>query len=85
MELNDKLYTTLTTHVTQNCGKLVNTATPADSALVKVLLGDCGTAPNITPRMPEDKCFQGDTDMDLCVSTPKIEAIKSWIAMGAKR
>ena len=83
MKIDDKLYGTLTTHVTENCGKLINTASPADSAIVKLLKADCGTAPKITPRMPWDKCFDGDVDSDFCVSPAKIAAIQAWIAKGA--
>ena len=79
-----KLYETLTTHVTANCGKLVDTASPADSALIKVLQGDCGTAPNITSRMPYGKCFPGDgADIEACVAPAKVAAIQAWIAKGA--
>jgi hypothetical protein len=83
MKLDDKLYGILTTHETLNCGKLINTANPPDSALVKVLKGDCGTPPNITRRMPEDQCFEGDVDTELCVSPTRIAAIQAWIAKGA--
>ena len=83
MKVDDKLYGTLTTHVTLNCGKLINTASPADSAFIKVLQGDCGTPPNVTPRMPQDKCFQGDVDTESCVNPGKIAAIQAWIAKGA--
>ena len=79
------LYTLVTTHVTANCGKLVNTANPADSALLKVLKGDCGTAPNITKRMPYGKCFEGDNaaETESCVSPAKVAAILAWITKGA--
>jgi len=85
MEIDDKLYGTLTSKSTKNCGKLLNTANPAESALVKVLLGDCGTPPNTTPRMPFQKCWPGDlpADNEACVSTANVEAIKAWIAKGA--
>ncbi|HYP76045.1 MAG TPA: hypothetical protein VER12_08825 [Polyangiaceae bacterium] len=79
-----KLYATLTTHVTMNCGMLVNKANPAASALVKVLQGDCGTPPNVTPRMPFQTCFDGDTDPESpCIQPDKIAAIQAWIAKGA--
>jgi len=84
MPINDALYTTLMNHMTLNCGKLVNTTNAADSALVKVLKGDCGTAPNTTPRMPFGICFDGDTDPDSpCIQPDKIAAIQAWIAKGA--
>jgi len=82
MPINDALYMTLMNHMTLNCGKLVNTESPADSALVKVLKADCGTAPNITSRMPFGMCFEGDTDYP-CVSAENIAAIQAWIAKGA--
>ncbi len=79
-----KLYELVTTYTTTNCGKLVNVANPADSALLKVLVGECGTAPNITGRMPYGKCFVGDgPEVESCVSPAKIEAIKQWITKGA--
>jgi hypothetical protein len=84
MPINDALYTTMMNHTTLNCGKLLNTANAADSALVKVLKGDCGTAPNTTPRMPLGICFDGDTDPDSpCIQPDKIAAIQAWIAKGA--
>lgn len=84
MPINDALYPTLLNHMTLNCGKLVNTTSAADSALVKVLKGDCGTSPNVTPRMPFGTCFDGDADPDSpCIQPDKIAAIQAWIAKGA--
>jgi len=87
MPIDDKLYGKLTAHTTVNCGKLINTASPADSALVKVLQGDCGPMPrtkaNTTPRMPWDRCFDGDVDSEFCVAPAKVAAIQAWIAKGA--
>ena len=78
------LYTLVTTHVTKNCGKLVNTANPAESALVKVLQGDCGVAPNITMRMPYQNCWDGMPQTEYpCVPPEKVAAIQAWIAKGA--
>jgi hypothetical protein len=83
------LYTILTTHTTAHCGKLVNTANPPDSALIKVLLGDCGPTPrtneNTTPRMPYGKCYEGDNaaEIEACVSPAKVAAILAWITKGA--
>jgi hypothetical protein len=75
-----KLYGELTTHVTATCGKLVNTACPQDSALVKVLLGDC----NGTPRMPYQACFDGDPqDQAPCIPPASVAAIQAWIVKGA--
>jgi len=86
MKIDDKLYGTLTTHVTENCGKLINTASPADSAIIKLLKADCGTAPNVTRRMPWDKCFQNEPDSEpFCVPPEKIAAIQAWIAKGAPK
>jgi len=84
MKVDASLYGTLTTHMTMNCGKMVDIANPADSALVKVLKGSCGTPPNVTPRMPFQVCMDGDTDPDSpCIQPDKIAAIQAWIAKGA--
>ena len=80
----DKLYTTLTTYTTSTCGKLVNTANPPDSALVKLLQGDC----NGVVRMPYGKCvapMDSFYDASMCISPDTIAAIQQWIAMGAPR
>ena len=83
------LYETIMGHMTLYCGKLVNTTNPADSALIKVLQGDCGPIPRVkattTPRMPYGKCFEGDVDTESCVSPAKIAAIQAWIAKGAPK
>jgi hypothetical protein len=79
-----KLHETLMTHVTKNCGKLVNTANPADSALIKVLQGDCGVAPNITKRMPLEACWDEMPQTEYpCIPPEKVAAIQAWIAKGA--
>ena len=84
MKVDASLYGTLTTHMTMNCGKMVDIANPADSALVKVLKGSCGTPPNVTPRMPFQVCMDVDTDPDSpCIQPDKIAAIQAWIAKGA--
>jgi len=90
MKLDDTLYTTLTTHTTKNCGKLVNPTSPAESALVKLLKGSCGTPPNVTDRMPfGGSCLEGDMETDpdatTCVVPAKIDAIQAWIAKGAPK
>lgn len=77
LKLDDKLYTTLTTHMTKNCGPLVKPGSPQDSALVKLLKGPCGE----TARMPLDKCSQ-DGD-EACVTPANIALIEQWIAAGA--
>ncbi|HYQ42670.1 MAG TPA: hypothetical protein VER11_11905 [Polyangiaceae bacterium] len=81
MEIDDKLYGTLMSHMTAHCGKLVNTTSPADSALVKLLLADCGG----TPRMPYHSCWDGDKPEDnpTCVPTATVDAVKAWIMKGA--
>src|SRR6478609_7513917 len=83
----ETMYATLTTHMTKNCGPVVNTANPAASALVKILQGSCGTAPNTTERMPYQSCFDGDTfeDNPSCISNADIATIQAWIAAGAKQ
>lgn len=77
LKLDEKLYTTLTTHMTKHCGPLVKPGSPQDSALVKLLKGPCGE----TARMPLDKCSQ-DGD-EACVSAANIALIEQWIASGA--
>ena len=79
-----KLYTTLTTFTTTTCGKLVNTANPADSALIKLLQADC----NGVMRMPYGECFAPSDpfyDPDVCISPDKIAQIQAWIAAGAPK
>lgn len=77
LKLDEKLYTTLTTHMTKHCGPLVKPGSPQDSALVKLLKGPCGE----TARMPLDKCSQ-DGD-EACVTPANIALIEQWIASGA--
>jgi hypothetical protein len=77
LKVDDKLYTTLTTHMTKTCGPVVKPGSPQDSALVKLLKGPCGE----TDRMPYGKCNQdGDEG---CISPEIIAAIEKWIANGA--
>jgi len=77
LTVDDKLYTTLTTHMTKHCGPVLTPGNPQDSALVKLLKGPCGE----TNRMPFGKCFEdGDEG---CVSPEYIAAIEQWIAKGA--
>ena len=76
------LYGKLTTHVTKTCGKLINTASPADSAIIKLLKADC----NGTMRMPYQSCWDGDPqDQAPCVSSANLAALQAWIASGAPR
>lgn len=81
MEIDEKLYGTLTTYTTKMCGKLLNTASPADSAIIKLMMGDC----NGTPRMPFQKCWEGDSPLEneACVPSETVAAIKQWIEKGA--
>ena len=77
LKLDDQLYTTLTTHVTKECGPLITKGSPQQSALVKLLKGPCGK----TDRMPYGKCISdGDEG---CVSPENIAAIEQWITQGA--
>jgi hypothetical protein len=58
-----------------DCGnlKVVEPGQPANSALIKILKGPCGS----TPRMPYD-CME-----DGCVPTDVVTALETWIANGA--
>jgi hypothetical protein len=77
METGAKLYETLTAYTTRTCGKLVDTARPEESALVKLLRGSC----NGVKRMPYGVCVEdGDPS---CVLPEYVAAIQSWIAKGA--
>ena len=74
---NDQLYTHLTTHVSKPCNnmKVVVPGKPAESALVSLLKGPCGT----TPRMPLG-CVEA---LDNCIPNEYIAAVSQWIANGA--
>jgi hypothetical protein len=78
------LYMTLMTHVTPSCGKVIDTANPAQSALITMLTGTCAAIVAKTPgvdRMPLAKCNEdGDPG---CVSPADIATIQQWIASGA--
>lgn len=77
LTVDDKLYTTLTTHVTKHCGPVLKPGSPQESALIRLLKGPCGE----TDRMPFGKCFEdGDEG---CVSPQDIAALEQWIAKGA--
>jgi hypothetical protein len=77
LTVNDQLYTTLTTHMTEHCGAVVKPGFPQESALVRLLKGPCGE----TDRMPFGKCFvDGDEG---CIVPEYIVAIEQWIANGA--
>lgn len=78
------LYMTLMTHVTPFCGKVIDTANPAQSALITMLTGTCPAIVSKTSgadRMPFAKCNEdGDPG---CVSPADIATIQQWIAGGA--
>ncbi|WP_437581579.1 hypothetical protein [Sorangium sp. So ce887] len=74
--INEELHTRLTSHISKNCGPLVNLDNPQESAIIKVLQGPCGA----TPRMPLECVNEGDT---ACIPPDYIEAITQWIADGA--
>ena len=75
----DQLYSYMMSFKTLQCGKLIDTANPSQSALVKYLRGPCGDI----DRMPAMKCF--DDGDELCVPEYYIQAIEAWIAKGAPR
>ena len=75
----DQLYTYMMSFKTLQCGKLIDTANPAQSALVRYLRGPCGEI----ERMPSYKCF--DDGDEQCVPEYYIQAIEQWIADGAPR
>jgi hypothetical protein len=78
LTIDSKLYTTLTTYMTENCGPLIKSGVPAESAFTRLLKGPC----NGTDRMPFQMCFEGDTE-EPCVPATYIAAIEQWIANGA--
>jgi len=75
----DDLYRYMMNFKTLECGKLIDTANPAQSALVKYLRGPCGAI----ERMPSFKC--SDDGDESCVPEYYIQAIEQWIASGAPR
>jgi hypothetical protein len=75
----DDLYRYMMSFKTLECGKLIDTANPSQSALVKYLRGPCGGI----ERMPSFKCF--DDGDEACVPEHYIQAIEQWIAKGAPR
>jgi hypothetical protein len=76
---DQQLYTNLTSYVSKACNntKLVDPCNPAQSALVNILKGPCGTA----PRMP----FGCSADAGDCIPDEYIAAVAQWIAKGAPR
>jgi hypothetical protein len=77
LTISDKLYTTLTTTMSPDCGNipLVKPGKPDESALVKIIKGPCGSI----DRMPLG-CTEQD---DNCVPAEYIAAITQWVANGA--
>lgn len=72
------LYTSLTTHVSVDCGNIpvVTPGDPSKSALVKVLNGPCSA--NV-PQMPNG-CTPADGN---CLDPEYIAAVTTWVANGA--
>jgi hypothetical protein len=77
---DDKLYTTLTTHVSAECGNIpvVTPGDPSRSAIVKVLKGPCSAK---VPQMPNGCTPEAGN----CLPAEYVAAIERWIALGAKR
>lgn len=75
----DELYKYMLSFRTLSCGKLIDTANPAESAIVKYLRGPCGDI----ERMPSFKCFDGTEEW--CIPEYYIQFIQDWIAQGAPR
>jgi len=75
----DQLYNYMMSFKTLECGKLIDTVNPSQSALVKYLRGPCG----MIERMPSGKCF--DDGDEMCVPEYYIQLIEQWIAKGAPR
>jgi hypothetical protein len=75
----DELYRYMMSFTTLKCGKLIDTANPSESAIVKYLRGPCGGV----ERMPSFKCF--DDGDEWCVPEYYIKDIEAWIAAGAPR
>jgi len=75
----DQLYSYMLKLTTLQCGKLIDTAHPSESALVKYLRGPCGGL----ERMPYFTCVEdGDP---ACVPEYYIQFIEQWITNGAPR
>ena len=77
MAVNDQLYATLTSHMTEHCGPLIKKGSPQESAFVRLMKGPCGG----TDRMPYIVC-SSDED-EACIAPNVIAAIEQWIASGA--
>jgi hypothetical protein len=72
------LYTSLTTHMSVDCGNIpvVTPGDPSKSALVKVLNGPCSAK---VPQMPNG-CTPADGN---CLEPEYIAAVTTWVANGA--
>jgi hypothetical protein len=72
LQNDGRLYGTLTSYLSAACGnnKLVEPGNPAQSALIQILQGPCGS----TPRMPY-LCTS-----DACIPDDYIAALSQWIA-----
>jgi hypothetical protein len=81
-QLNDdeKLYATLTQHVSVDCGNIpvVTPGNPARSAIVKVLKGPCSSK---VPQMPNG-CTPAANN---CLPAEYVAAIERWIELGAPK
>jgi len=79
---DDFLYNSLTTHYSVNCGMtVVVPGHPEQSALVKIIKGECVGPCKTTGRMPKD-CTP---EMETCLPDDMISSIEKWIAGGAPR
>lgn len=75
---DDKLYETLTHHVSVDCGNIpvVTPGHPERSAIVKVLKGPCSKK---VPQMPNGCTPESNN----CLPAEYVAAIERWIALGA--
>lgn len=79
---DEEIIETMKTHMVQKCdgALVVNTASPADSALVRVLSGACGDIPRMPPTCMGCDQYPDNTS---CIPDDYIQAIQQWIADGA--
>ena len=77
---DDKLYDTLTHHVSVDCGNIpvVTPGHPSQSAIVKVLKGPCSAK---VPQMPNGCTPEANN----CLPPEYVAAIERWIALGAPK
>lgn len=78
LRVDAELHGRITARVSEACGGIpvVNPGNPAQSALIQLLKGPCGS----TPRMPIGCVADGDGS---CVPPDYIAALEQWIADGA--